>query len=335
MVYFIHTLLILALPASGKSEIRKRLRELADAAGLHVSNVTVQLDDFPYVFLMMLVDKARVEMGLPPIFFEKPKGNFLDPRHWEVLIHLLNQDYASLLGGHRPDPVHSQASFMIDRLATAQSLAGIEIDEMPTLYHGISEEQFQDLCIALEDHCAGMIQKQQELFKVDLDQATIVIEFARGGPKGAELPLEAPYGNKRALELLSKEILKNSAVLWVRVTPEESLRKDEARAIPGEEGSDLHHCAGVEVMKGAYGTCDMQWLIDNSEGGPNTITVEAHGWEYTLTVGTFNNMPDKTTCMHSDPEDRDPEVVAALDTGIKEATDTIWNTLVRLDQPSE
>ena len=65
------TLLLLALPASGKSEVRKFMREgtAAEAAANYHLGDTVQLDDFPYVHFLRCCDDALVSLGAPRAFY--------------------------------------------------------------------------------------------------------------------------------------------------------------------------------------------------------------------------------------------------------------------------
>ena len=69
-----HTLLLLALPASGKSEVRTFLDQ-RDPVAFHMGP-TVQLDDYPYVHLQLLVDEALVAMGEERLYHHPdPRGN--------------------------------------------------------------------------------------------------------------------------------------------------------------------------------------------------------------------------------------------------------------------
>lgn len=64
--------LILALPASGKSEVRKFLRSLNPdtlSEYFHLGN-TIDRDDYPYVAFMRAVDTTLAEMGRPRLFFQ-------------------------------------------------------------------------------------------------------------------------------------------------------------------------------------------------------------------------------------------------------------------------
>ena len=89
------TVLLLALPASGKSEVRRYL-DLVDSdsrVGDFHLGPTVQLDDFPYVHLMRRCDESLRAIGEPSIFFEADDQPFRDARDWGTLIELVNEDY--------------------------------------------------------------------------------------------------------------------------------------------------------------------------------------------------------------------------------------------------
>ena len=61
----IDTILLTALPASGKSEVRRYLAELDPEAvreGFHMGE-TVQLDDYPYVHMMRRISEELIQLG--------------------------------------------------------------------------------------------------------------------------------------------------------------------------------------------------------------------------------------------------------------------------------
>ena len=93
------TILLLALPASGKSEVRRFLASLSPEecrGDFHVGE-TLQLDDFPYVHLMRRIDDELVALGQTRVFFHSGDKPFIDTKDWGTLIHLLNEDYDDLL----------------------------------------------------------------------------------------------------------------------------------------------------------------------------------------------------------------------------------------------
>lgn len=100
------TVLLVALPASGKSEVRhfmanidpKRLEE-----EFHIGD-NLQLDDFPYVHFMRCIDGELEKLGLDPIFY--PGQNpFINNKDWGTLVELLNEDYHDLLNRDRKSVV--------------------------------------------------------------------------------------------------------------------------------------------------------------------------------------------------------------------------------------
>lgn len=95
----LNTLLLLALPASGKSEVRKYLELLPtkEARNDFHMGPTVQLDDYPYVHLMRCVDAELSKIGKPIVFFLAPDKNFKNPLDWGTLIELINEDYEDML----------------------------------------------------------------------------------------------------------------------------------------------------------------------------------------------------------------------------------------------
>ena len=86
--------LLIALPASGKSEVRNFMANVEPEElkrKFHIGE-NLQLDDFPYVFMMRRIDDELEAMGEPRIFYpgETP---LYDGRDWGTLIALLNEDY--------------------------------------------------------------------------------------------------------------------------------------------------------------------------------------------------------------------------------------------------
>ena len=117
--------LLLALPASGKSEVRKYLAQLSPEScrsDFHMGP-TVQLDDFPYVHLMRRIDEELTKQGLPGRFFQAHDKPFADPWDWGTLIQLLNEDFADLMSGQSVVPAKAAPAFF-ERLDQAAVRAG-------------------------------------------------------------------------------------------------------------------------------------------------------------------------------------------------------------------
>jgi hypothetical protein len=324
MPQLIDVLLLLALPASGKSEVRRYLEKLdADRCrdDFHLGP-TVQLDDYPYVHMMRRVSQELRKLGRDGVFFDSDDLPMKEPLDWGTLIELLNEDFDDLVERRRAAPA-SASEWLLGRLDAARTRVGAEpvLGKLPAgvraaLVSGLAGESKK----LLDDKNAGIPDS--------LAGRTVVIEFARGGPDGASLPLPAPLGYRYSLAQLSDALLSRSSILYVWVTPEESRRKNHARTDPNDPGSILHHGVPMAVMLGDYGCDDMAWLIEHS-GRPDSVRVETRGKTYLLPVGRFDNRVDKTTFVRAEPEAWKPADVAALHNGLKEALDR----LVRVSAP--
>ncbi|MFH1129696.1 MAG: hypothetical protein V1754_00045 [Pseudomonadota bacterium] len=314
MAKLIDTLLLLALPASGKSEVRRYLSTLTLAQcrdEFHIGP-TVQLDDFPYVHLMRRIDEELADLGQAQIFFHRTDRPFKDPVEWGTLIQLLNEDYTDLQKRTRLDPP-SAAKHIFSRLEKARRAVG-----GPAKLSNLNDTILEKLSEALERESKELLDSRLAEYPDTLEGKTIVIEFARGGPQGAQMPLKPPLGYEYSLSQLSDEILSRSAILYVWVTPEESRRKNVARTDPNDPGSILHHGVPHEVMIKDYGCDDIEYLLKKS-GQAGTITISAHKKTYHLPVGRFDNREDKTTFVRDPQDSWDSKDVRALHDGLKRA----------------
>jgi hypothetical protein len=309
----LETLLLLALPASGKSEVRKYLAGLSPAQcreELHIGP-TVQLDDFPYVHLMRRIDEEIEAAGAARAYFHSPERPFLDGRDWRTLIELVNEDHADLVVG-RQIHVPSAAAYLFDRLDAARARVGA-----PPVLSRLAAGVRARVMARLEREAADQLREKQAAYTDSLDGKTLVIEFARGGPRGAAMPLRAPYGYLGSIPMLSPAILERAAVLYIWVTPEESRRKNEARTDPDDPGSILHHGVPLAVMLEEYGCDDLEHLLGAS-GAPDTLRVAAHGREYVLPVARFDNRVDRTSFVRNPREAWKPAEVEALHAGLRD-----------------
>jgi hypothetical protein len=313
------TVLLLALPASGKSEVRKYLAWLSpeeSQRGFHLGP-TVQLDDFPYVHLMRRIDDVLASHGGPRLFFKSPERPFRDPNDWGTLIRLVNEDYEDLLRRRVRQPA-SAAALLFERIDAAAGKVGTP-PRLAELESGVRSR----LVEGLEREAAEQLRDKQSSYPDTLVGRTLVIEFARGGPQDATMPLEAPLGYRYSLGQLSPAILEKATILYVWVTPEESRRKNQERADPNDPGSILHHGVPLEVMLGDYGCDDIGWLEASSKQ-KGTVTVPAHGREYQLPIARFDNRIDKTSFIRKDPSQWKPEEVTAVHDGLKGALDRLF-----------
>ncbi len=322
MAEIFDTLLLLALPASGKSEVRNFLTQRTPEQ-FHMGP-TIQLDDYPYVHFQLLVDEALLEMGHNRIYHVEDEaggrnGPFIDSYDWPTLIVLLNEDYEEILAGKAENPPHA-AKRLFERLDAANVKVGgrAKIAEL-------GEKIVDDLAKRLEKDAREIFDEKIAYTEKSREGHTIVIEFARGGPEGVE-QLPEHYGYAGSLPWLSAELLKRAAILYVWVTPEESRRKNRDRARPGEDHSILFHGTPESVMRQDYGRDDMMQLVDASPK-KGYLHIEAkEGGVFELPIGIFDNRKDLTTFARKDVEDWTKEEIEALDAGIRDTAVGLWDS---------
>jgi len=109
------------------------------------------------------------------------------------------------------------------------------------------------------------------------ERMTSIVEFARGGDNAIQ----------HALSCLSDEMLEKAALVYIKVTYEESLRKNRRRARKGEEDSILYHSLPDEKMEFYYKTNDWDEI---EKKDPNFIHVR----NFKIPYAVFDNMPEKT-----------------------------------------
>ncbi len=314
----IDTMILIALPASGKSEVRRYIFEQPRDERLRDFHIdeNAQLDDFPYVHFFGRTDDELEALGHERIFFAEKNGRFKWLPTWGVLLQLVNDDYAVLKGG-LPTP-EADVPAIFARIDAARVRAGGE-----PVFEGMDAGLKDKLAAALKGDAEFMMNELWEHRPESMEGRTTIIEFARGGPDGAEMPLTKPHGYAWNLSNLAPEILEKAAVLYIWVEPAESRRKNRARYVPGEEGSSLHHMAPEVVMFGDYGTCDIAWLMETSEV-PATIKIEAHGKTYQLPIARFDNRNDKTSFLHRDPETWTKEELGTLRGALVPPMAALW-----------
>ena len=311
----IDTLLLLALPASGKSELRRYLASVDDNMAARVFGLgsTVQLDDYPYVHLMRRVSEEIRSLGGAPVFFASDRAPFLEGGDWATLIELVNEDYADL--GTRPSIPSDPTRWLLARFDRARETVGLAAP-----FIGLSDEMLTSLAGALDDEITEYASERADtLANYEPGVSTVLIEFARGGPEGTLPPLPDPHGYAFSLRHLSPEILSRAAALYVWVTPEESRRRNLARAVPGIEGdaSILHHGVPDVVMRGDYGVDDFRWLLGN--GGGHAIEVTTEDDMFTIPAAVFDNRADHTSFLRADRSEWSPVLMEKLRVGLADS----------------
>jgi hypothetical protein len=109
------------------------------------------------------------------------------------------------------------------------------------------------------------------------DGKTTLIEFARGGDNGIY----------EALSFLHEDVLRRASLMYIKVSYEESVRKNRRRARKGEEHSILYHSLPDEKMDFYYRTNDWEALAAKD---PNYIDVKG----FKIPYAVFENEPEKT-----------------------------------------
>jgi hypothetical protein len=311
--------LLVALPASGKSEVRNFMANIEPERlqkEFHIGE-NLQLDDFPYVHMMRRIDNELERMGEKRLFYpgEEP---FIDGRDWGTLCCLLNEDYHDLKNRNIIE-TDSAAKLLFDRIDRAGAQVGIH----PRL--GMLKESVRNrLAEILETEARTMLVEKHAAYPETFENKTIIIECARGGPDGSAMPLKGTFGYQYSLPLFCPEILEKAVLLYIWVTPEESRRKNSDRADPNDPGSNLHHGVPMAVMLGDYGCDDMEYLVKHSDR-QDTITVSAYGKNYHLPIGIFDNRQDKTSFLRETPDRWDAGMVDAVTAAIRRATDSMYS----------
>ncbi|OIP40085.1 MAG: hypothetical protein AUK47_09105 [Deltaproteobacteria bacterium CG2_30_63_29] len=109
------------------------------------------------------------------------------------------------------------------------------------------------------------------------DDHTVFVEFARGVADG---------GFKRAYPLFSKEVLERSVILYIKVSYEESRRRNEARYQEALAHSILAHKLPEEALQRF--SAGQDW--DEVTGGRDQGTLDLHGVKVPFV--TLNNEPE-------------------------------------------
>ncbi len=311
--------LLFALPASGKSEIRHFLANVEPERlqkEFHFGE-TLQLDDFPYVHFMRRIDQECDKLGQKRIYFPSDDAPMYNACDYAMLFMLLNEDYHDLINRVKIKP-DSAALWMFDRMDNAS----LKVEMLPRM--GLLASDIRNkLALALEEEALDLLKTKLNEYPENFNNKTIILEAARGGKHGSSFPLQDPEGYQFSLRYLCPEILEKACILYIDVTPEESRRKNEHRTDPNDPGSILNHGVSIEVMMNDYGTCDMKYLIENSEV-KDTVTVKAHGKTYHLPIGVFDNNDDKTTHFRQDASLWRKDKIEKFFADVKKVTDVMF-----------
>lgn len=307
-------LLFIALPASGKSELRRYLDNLNAETALKEFGIkkTVQLDDFPYVHFMRLVSDEMIKQGLEGAFFRSPVLPFKDPNEWNTLIQLINLEYEDI-ALNRPIKASSAADWLFARIDRARKK-----NQNEPIFSKFSPALRRNLATALETEAEKIKAALNQNIAQGLKDKTVVIEFARGGATASAMPLPAPYGYQHALAELSPQILEKAAILYIKVDPKDSLKKNTVRSNPNDPGSILNHKVPLAVMYTEYGCDDLAYLKSQSTK-TNTLCIKQKDKIYFLPIGIFDNRDDKTTFLREEVKLWPKDKLAKLEKTLKQS----------------
>ncbi|MCX7919560.1 MAG: hypothetical protein N3A72_08135 [bacterium] len=131
-----------------------------------------------------------------------------------------------------------------------------------------------------------------------LEENTAIIEFARGGENAFA----------EAFSYLSEAILQHAGICYIKVSYEESCRKNRRRARKGLEDSVLYHSLPDDKMEYYYKINDWDKIAPGNEG-----FIEIKGYKVPYVV--FDNEPEKT----DDP--------AKLGPALEDVFGRLWNLM--------
>ena len=322
----IKTVLLNALPAAGKSEVRALLKAEPELCKELMIGDQVQLDDFPYVKFMRDIDDVLSKLGYPRFFFERPDLGFRSGVEWGVLALLLNEDYHDLVVRAQltAEIQHNAARWLLQRYDRARAKL-----EIPSLLGDLPAKAIWSLEAAIEKDAREFAHAKYSSIPASLEGKTVFIEFSRGGAHGSKFPLPPPYGYQYTWSLLSPEILSGAAVLYIYITPEQSRAKNTARGKESTSTSStsteagkyvlsLNHSVPDYVMFNEYGCDDVHYLLTKGNTPLGCVDVlHVSQQTFAVPVAIFDNREDYTTFCRGDPKDWSPENKTALRNQLK------------------
>ncbi len=202
----------------------------------------------------------------------------------------------------------------IDDARQKLGMARVHFEPQGTGGNLVDDRVWLMLIELLNTHYRTLLAKNPRLF----DTHTLLVEFARGDKKEQALPL--PYGYERCYAGLDRDILGRASVLYIKVSPSESRRRNIRRADPNDPGSLLKHGVPETQMNRWYGRDDMEPLLEKGPAGCVRVG------EFTLPVGVFDNEEEKTAFVHDAKPWKDADA-DRLGGALRGTLDGIWKRL--------
>ena len=328
-------LMFSALPASGKSESRRYLHSLTkeQTEKFHLGETDTQVDDYPYVDAMRKIDVIANKIFGYPIFYSNETNLLFSSFDWGTLAYLINEDYFDIKKGNN----HIPSKFKEDPvqwLFNRYDVCGVKTGQFPARFFNlrkkVGEEKFNEFKKECFDLCNTILKEKYENIPKSLEGKTVIFEFSRGGKKDSTFPLKPPYGYQYSLSCFDKEILKNCAILYIWVTPEQSYAKNIQRAKEEEAGQSqtvstqlsLTHGVPHEVMVNEYGCDDFNYLI-NLSPQKNYLPIVKDDEEIHVKCGRLDNREDLTSDFRKPQSEWTKEQIEKMETEMKKAFDSL------------
>ena len=139
------TIILIARPAAGKSEIINYLKHCSQSERLsrfHISDF-LEVDDFPMLWTWFEEDTLLEQMGKPRLH-SNPEGYFLERHFWDVLIRRLCLEHQKIRRDHPEETIimeFSRGSEHGGYQSAFQHLSKEVLEEAAILYLNVSWEE--------------------------------------------------------------------------------------------------------------------------------------------------------------------------------------------------
>ena len=326
-----------ALPASGKSETRRFLKSLSpkDTEKFHLGDTSTQIDDYPYVSALDVIDVICLQVFNKTIFKNPKTCLYLHEYDWFTFTYLINEDYFDLKKLDSTVPKEYEADpvkWLFDRFDNASEKSGKVPRRFEQLEKTEPKEKWEEFRKKCFDTCNTLLHDKYKNIPKSLEGKTIVFEFARGGPKDSKFPLPEPYGYQYSLSLFDDEILNNANIMYIWVTPEQSFSKNIQRGEEGKQGKSqtkstqlsLNHCVPENVMNHEYGTDDFDYLITQS-AKLNYLPIKKGDKLFKVRAARLDNREDLTSGFRKPQKDWTKDEVDKMSKAMVKVFDTLIN----------